>query len=149
MLSLSLSKSFSMNLFHNIFKNYIALVWFFGSTISFIVLERTPIVKNYSCDRTLGCDHKNKHLITFLRYYEKYSWKKVLKVRVRALGLKEKTHSVYSYELYLLVYATEEKICCCGLDSERFIIVEKVCEHSYRFISLLYPILRYSSFVLD
>ncbi|AES71971.2 putative F-box domain-containing protein [Medicago truncatula] len=79
---------------------------------------------------------KSVFTIWVLKDYESGSWQKVLKVRVRALGLKEKDPNVRGFMVMngdLLIFATEEKVYSCGLDCERYMMVEEICQHSCGF----------------
>ncbi|KEH25805.1 transmembrane protein, putative [Medicago truncatula] len=66
------------------------------------------------------------------------SWKKVLKVRVRALGLNETNPNVnvrgfMVMNRNLFVFATEEKLYSYGLEGESYMMVEEMCQHNYAF----------------
>ncbi|GAU38076.1 hypothetical protein TSUD_318700 [Trifolium subterraneum] len=80
--------------------------------------------------------------IWVLKDYESASWQKILKVRVKDLGLKEKDVDVTGFMVMngdLLVFSTEQKIYSCRLDNERFMMVEEICKNNCglhpRFIS--------------
>ncbi|XP_058776546.1 uncharacterized protein LOC131650855 [Vicia villosa] len=74
--------------------------------------------------------------VWFLKDYDSSLWQKVLKVRVRALGLREKDPNVTGFTIMngnLLVFSTEEKMYTCALDDENFMMVEEICQHSCGF----------------
>jgi len=79
---------------------------------------------------------KSIFTVWHLKDYESSSWQKVLKVRVRALGLQEKDPQVTGFTVMngdLLVFATEEKVYSCGLNEERFMTVEEIGQHNCGF----------------
>ena len=74
--------------------------------------------------------------VWFLKDYESGSWKRVLKVRVRALGLNETNPNVRGFMVMngnLLVFATDEKLYSYGLEGESYMMVEEICRHNYAF----------------
>ncbi|AES59267.1 putative F-box domain-containing protein [Medicago truncatula] len=79
---------------------------------------------------------KSVFTVWYLKDYESSSWQKVLKVRVRGLGLQEKNPQVTGFTVTngdILVFATEEKVYSCGLNEERFMMVEEIGQHNCRF----------------
>ncbi|XP_050884825.1 F-box protein At5g49610-like [Lathyrus oleraceus] len=71
--------------------------------------------------------------IWFLKDYKSCLWQKILKVRVNALGLKEKDAHVTGFTIMNgkdLVFSTEQKIYSCGLDGETFMMAEEIGSHS-------------------
>jgi F-box interacting protein len=70
--------------------------------------------------------------IWILKDYKSSTWKKVLEERVETLGLKEKNPNVTGFTIMngdLLVFATEKNVYSCGLDDEKFAMVEEICQH--------------------
>ncbi|XP_058774797.1 uncharacterized protein LOC131649070 [Vicia villosa] len=68
-----------------------------------------------------------------LRDYKSGTWQKVLKKRVKALGLKEKYPHVTGFMVmngHLLVFATEENVYSCDLGDEKCMMVEEVGQHN-------------------
>jgi F-box interacting protein len=87
---------------------------------------------------------KSTFTVWFLGDYESCSWEKVFKMRVRAMGLKEKDPYVMAFTVVngnRLVFATEERVYSCCLDKKRFMKIEEICQHNCgfnpRFISYL------------
>ncbi|CAJ2668132.1 unnamed protein product [Trifolium pratense] len=79
---------------------------------------------------------KSTFTVWYLRDYESCSWEKVFKMRVRAMGLKEKDLDVTSFTVVngnLLVFATNERVYSCGLDDKRFMVIEEICQHNCGF----------------
>jgi hypothetical protein len=71
--------------------------------------------------------------IWILKDYKSSTWKKVLEERVETLGLKEKNPNVTGFTIMngdLLVFATEKNVYSCGLDDEKFAMVEEICQHN-------------------
>jgi F-box interacting protein len=71
--------------------------------------------------------------VWILEDYNSSTWKKVLEVRVGALGLKEKNLNVIGFTVMngdLLVFATEKNVYSYGLNGEKFMIVEEICQHN-------------------
>jgi hypothetical protein len=71
--------------------------------------------------------------VWILEDYKSSTWKKVLEVRVGALGLKEKNLNVIGFTVMngdLLVFATEKNVYSYGLNGEKFMIVEEICQHN-------------------
>ncbi|XP_004502368.1 F-box protein At5g49610-like [Cicer arietinum] len=82
--------------------------------------------------------------VWFLKDCESSSWQKVLEVRVKALGLKEKDLDVRGFMVMngdLLIFATENKVYSCGLSGERFMVVEEICSHNCGYSIRLIPYL--------
>ncbi|CAJ2668130.1 unnamed protein product [Trifolium pratense] len=76
---------------------------------------------------------KSTFTVWFLGDYESCSWEKVFKMRVKAMGLKEKDLDVTSFTVVngnLLVFATNERVYSCGLDDKRFMMIEEICQHN-------------------
>ncbi|XP_058783448.1 uncharacterized protein LOC131658135 [Vicia villosa] len=76
---------------------------------------------------------KSVFSIWILKDYNSCSWKKILKVRVNALGLEEKDAHVTGFTVMngnILIFSTEHKIYSCGLDEETFMMVEEIGSHS-------------------
>ncbi|CAJ2641540.1 unnamed protein product [Trifolium pratense] len=105
-------------------------------------------VTSYSNHRSICLVKLSKSAFTIwvLKDYESASWKKVFKVRVKDLGLKEEKDVDVERVGFtvmnggdLLVFSTENKIYSCRLDDERFKMVEEICKHNCgpnpRFIS--------------
>ncbi|KAJ1426697.1 F-box associated interaction domain [Sesbania bispinosa] len=64
--------------------------------------------------------------------YESRSWERILKVRVKAMGLMEKYPKVTGFTVMngdLLIFATEEKVYNYGLSELRYMRLEEICEH--------------------
>ncbi|CAK8537087.1 unnamed protein product [Lathyrus sativus] len=77
-----------------------------------------------------------------LRDYELGIWQKILKIRVKALGLKEEDPNVTGFMVmngHLLVFATEENVYSCDVGDEECMMVEEIGQHKCglhpRFIS--------------
>lgn len=74
--------------------------------------------------------------IWYLKDYKAGLWQKVLKTRVRALGLNEKDPNVRGFTIMngnLLIFATEKKVYSCDLDDDRFMKVEEICQNNCGF----------------
>ncbi|CAJ2629084.1 unnamed protein product [Trifolium pratense] len=72
-------------------------------------------------------------IIWILKDYKSSSWEKLLEVRVEALELKEENPNVTGFTIMngdLLVFATEENVYSCGLDNEKSMKVEEICQHN-------------------
>ncbi|KAJ1407318.1 hypothetical protein SESBI_24423 [Sesbania bispinosa] len=70
--------------------------------------------------------------IWVLTKYESSSWRRILKVRVKAMGLMEKNPIVTGFIVLngdLLVFATKKKVYGYGLTNEKYMRVEEICEH--------------------
>ncbi|XP_061352705.1 F-box protein At5g07610-like [Gastrolobium bilobum] len=67
-----------------------------------------------------------------LRDYESSSWRMILKIRVKAMGLVEQDPTVTGFTVLngdLLVFATTKKVYGYGLSNENCIVLEEICEH--------------------
>ncbi|XP_061346561.1 uncharacterized protein LOC133292198 [Gastrolobium bilobum] len=70
--------------------------------------------------------------ILALSDYESSSWRMILKVRVKAMGLMEQDPIVIGFTVLngdLLVFATTKKVYGYGLSNENCMILEEICEH--------------------
>ena len=75
---------------------------------------------------------KSVFTIWFLKDCKSCLWKKILKVRVNALGLEEKDTHVTGFAVLndnILVFSTEQMIYNCGFDGETFMMVEEIGSH--------------------
>ncbi|XP_027335177.1 F-box protein At3g26010-like [Abrus precatorius] len=77
-----------------------------------------------------------KHVFTIwiLTNYESSKWKRILKVRVKAMGMNEKDPIIKGFVVLngdLLVIATKNSVYGYGLTNEKYMIIEKICEHEY------------------
>lgn len=65
--------------------------------------------------------------------YESSIWQRVLKIRVKTLGLKEKDPNVTGFMImngHLLVFATEKNVYSCDLGDEKFMMVQEIGQHN-------------------
>ncbi|KAK7311229.1 hypothetical protein RJT34_09233 [Clitoria ternatea] len=67
--------------------------------------------------------------------YESGLWKRILKVRVKAMGLTEKKDPIVTEFVVLngelLVFATQKKVYGYGLSDEKYMRIEEICEHGF------------------
>ncbi|XP_004493704.1 F-box protein At5g49610-like [Cicer arietinum] len=91
---------------------------------------------NSSMDQSICLVRLRKCVFTIwvLTKYESSVWKKILKLRVKALGLIEKDPMVKGFSVMngdLLVFATNKKVYGYGLSfsNENYMRIEEICEH--------------------
>ncbi|RDY07608.1 F-box protein, partial [Mucuna pruriens] len=77
---------------------------------------------------------KSVFTIWILTDYESDRWKRILKVRTKGMGLKEKDPKITGYTVMngdALVFATETRIYSYGLTYEKYMTVEEICENRW------------------
>ncbi|KAK4253242.1 hypothetical protein QN277_010569 [Acacia crassicarpa] len=78
---------------------------------------------------------KNVFTIWVLADYEIGKWRRVLKIRVKAMGVKEEDHVHVTGFIVMngdqLIFATEMKTYGYGLSHENFMKFEEICEHGF------------------
>ncbi|KAI9076099.1 hypothetical protein K1719_041913 [Acacia pycnantha] len=78
---------------------------------------------------------KNVFTIWVLADYEIGKWRRVLKIRVKTMGVKEEDHVHITGFVVMngdrLVFATEMKIYGYGLRQKNFMKLEEICEHGF------------------
>ncbi|KAK4266584.1 hypothetical protein QN277_027480 [Acacia crassicarpa] len=78
---------------------------------------------------------KNVFTIWVLANYEIDKWRRILKIRVKAIGVKEKDPIIVTGFIVMngdkLIFATEEKIYGYGLRQENFMKLEEICKHEF------------------
>ncbi|KAK7359337.1 hypothetical protein VNO77_01292 [Canavalia gladiata] len=87
-----------------------------------------------SSNRSICLVRLRKHVFTIwvLTKYETCLWKRILKVRVKAMGLFEKDPIITGFVVLngdLLVFATKKKVYGYGLSGKRYMKIEEICEH--------------------
>ncbi|KAK7305006.1 hypothetical protein VNO77_42904 [Canavalia gladiata] len=87
-----------------------------------------------SSDRSICLVRLRKHVFTIwvLINSESSLWRKILKVRVKAMGLAEKDPIIKGFVVLngdLLIFATEKKVYSYGLKDEQYMRIEEICEH--------------------
>ncbi|CAK8567130.1 unnamed protein product [Lathyrus sativus] len=131
------------------YKPYIMSYNFEKGTSTMIKLPREAI-KGFHVDCNMGIfnwgkvtesnnsiclvkSRKSVFTIWYLKDYKSCSWRKILRVRVKALGLEEKDARVTGFTVMngnILVFSTEHKIYSCGLDEETFMMVAEIGSHN-------------------
>jgi len=90
--------------------------------------------KHTSSTQSICLVRLRKHVFTvwILTKYESSLWKRILKVRVKAMGLMEKDPDVTGFCVMngdLLVFSTQRKVYGYGLTNGNYMKTEEICEH--------------------
>ncbi|XP_027337586.1 uncharacterized protein LOC113851321 [Abrus precatorius] len=75
---------------------------------------------------------KSVFTIWALTDYESSRWKRILKIRIKGMGLREKDPVVTGFAVVngdLLIFSTERGLYSYGLTEENYMVLEKICEH--------------------
>ncbi|KAF7831359.1 F-box protein [Senna tora] len=78
---------------------------------------------------------KSVFTVWVLTNYESCKWKRVIKIRVKAMGMtEEEPIDVKGFVVMngdCLVFATRNKVYNCGLTHKSYMVVEEICEHGF------------------
>ncbi|TKY46079.1 F-box protein [Spatholobus suberectus] len=75
---------------------------------------------------------KSVFTIWILTNYESKRWMRILKVRTKGMGLREKDPKITGFTVMnggLLIFATETRVYSYGLTDENYMRVEEICQH--------------------
>ncbi|XLU63911.1 hypothetical protein S245_023120 [Arachis hypogaea] len=69
--------------------------------------------------------------VWILTNYESCSWRRIMKVRVKGMGLVEQNPDIRGFTILNddLVFATDKKVYAYGLTSEKYMVLSKICDH--------------------
>ncbi|XP_020208194.1 putative F-box protein At1g47790 [Cajanus cajan] len=77
---------------------------------------------------------KSVFTIWILRDYPSNSWLRILKIRTKAMGLKEEDPKITGFTVMnsgLLILATKTKVYSYGLTQQNYMRVDEICHHGY------------------
>ena len=72
--------------------------------------------------------------VWILKDYEPSGWLRILKVRTKGMGLREKNPKITGFTVMngdLLVFATETRVYSYDLTEENYMRVEEICQHRF------------------
>ncbi|QHO39377.1 uncharacterized protein [Arachis hypogaea] len=74
---------------------------------------------------------KRVFTVWILTNYESNSWRRILKVRVKGMGLMEQNPEIRGFTVLNsdLVFTTKKKVYSYGLCSEKYMVLSKICDH--------------------
>ncbi|XLR20243.1 F-box/kelch-repeat protein At3g06240-like [Arachis hypogaea] len=74
---------------------------------------------------------KRVFTVWILTNYESSSWRRIMKVRVKGMGLVEHNPVIRGFTVLNgdLVFATEKKVYTYGLTSEKYMVLSEICDH--------------------
>ncbi|MED6164277.1 hypothetical protein PIB30_088141 [Stylosanthes scabra] len=74
---------------------------------------------------------KRVFTVWILTNYESCGWRRILKVRVRGMGLMEQNPVIIGFVVLNgdLVFATKKKVYSYGLTGEKYMVLSEICEH--------------------
>ncbi|XLR30071.1 hypothetical protein HN51_049948 [Arachis hypogaea] len=74
---------------------------------------------------------KRVFTVWILANYESSSWRRIMKVRVKGMGLVEQNPEIRRFTILNgdLVFATNKKVYAYGLTSEKYMVLSKICDH--------------------
>ncbi|QHO39376.1 hypothetical protein HN51_005594 [Arachis hypogaea] len=74
---------------------------------------------------------KRVFTVWILTNYESSSWRRILKVRVKGMGLMEQNPEIRGFTVLNgdLVFATEKNVYAYGLTSDKYMVLSEICDH--------------------